>query len=462
MYGFIVLSTYAVIMIAVTLLFTKKETTAEGFLAGNHNLGGIVSALSVAATWIWAPSLFTSAEKAYTSGIPGLFWFLVPNVLCLFFFIPFAKKIRKEQPTGISLSEYMYSKYNSKGVKNVYTFELGALSMLSTAVQLLAGGKMLSLITGLPLFATTIILAVIAYSYSQFSGLKASVLTDALQMVFMLITGVSLALCAFRFTGGYENLLKGLSGHTGEFSSLFSKSGFDVFLGFGLPTAVGLIAGPFGDQSFWQRAFAVKKNKIGIAFGLGAIFFGIIPLSMGMLGYMAAGTGMQIADVSVVNLELIKNLFPSWVLIPFLFMIISGLLSTVDSNLCSFASLLYSRRKKFDVKTSKISMIVLLAISICIANIPGLTVTHLFLMYGTFRASTMLPTMMTLKGVKLTAKGVYLGVIIALVLGMPIFAYGNIADIAIMKTIGSLTTVLTSGIAALIISKLEVRNETSC
>ena len=83
-------------------------------------------------------------------------------------------------------------------------------------------------------------------------------------------------------------------------------------------------------------------------------------------------------------------------------------------------------------------------------------------MYGTFRASTMLPTVMTLKGVKLSAKGVYCGIIIALILGMPIFAYGNIANIAIMKTIGSLTTVLTSGIAALIISKLEVQNETSC
>lgn len=462
MYGIIVLLTYAVVMIAATLLFTKKETTAEGFLAGNHNLGTVVSALSVAATWIWAPSLFTSAEKAYTNGLPGLFWFLVPNVLCLFFFIPFAKKIRKEQPTGISLSDYMYSKYNSKGVKKVYTFELGALSMLSTAVQLLAGGKMLSLLTGLPLILTTIILAIIAFSYSQFSGIKSSVLTDALQMVFMLITGVSLALCAFKFTGGYGNLLNGLSGHTGEFGSLFSKSGLDVFLGFGLPTAVGLIAGPFGDQSFWQRAFAVNKNKIGKAFGFGAILFGIIPFSMGMLGYMAAGTGMPVSDVSVVNLELIKNLFPNWVLLPFLFMIISGLLSTVDSNLCSFASLMYDKEKKFDVKKSKIGMIALLIISVGIANIPGLTVTHLFLLYGTFRASTMLPTVMTLKGVKLTAKSVYLGVIIALLLGMPIFAYGNIANIAIMKTIGSLTTVLTSGIAALIITKLEVRNETSC
>lgn len=457
MYGFIVLLAYAAIMMAVTLLFTRKETTAEGFLAGHHNIGAIVSALSIAATWIWAPSLFTSAEKAYTNGIPGLFWFLIPNVLCLFLFIPFAKKIRKELPEGISLSEYMYGKYNSGKVRNVYNFQLGALSIFSTAVQLLAGGKMIALITGMPLFISTVILAIIAYSYSQFSGIKASILTDALQMVFMLIMGISLTVCAFRLTGGYETLLNGLSGNTGEYGSLFSHNGFEVFLGFGLPTAVGLIAGPFGDQSFWQRAFAVKKDKISKAFGIGAILFGIIPLTMGILGYVAAGALIPINDTSVVNLELIQHLFPRWVLLPFLFMIISGLLSTVDSNLCSFASLQYNKGEKYKISMSKKSMVILLLLAILIANIPRLTVTHLFLFYGTFRASTMLPTIMTLKGCKLSAKGIYRGIIIALILGMPIFAYGNIANIPLMKTIGSLTTVLSSGIAAFVITQREVR-----
>ncbi len=29
------------------------------------------------------------------NGWPGLFWFLVPNVLCLLIFVPFGKKMRK-------------------------------------------------------------------------------------------------------------------------------------------------------------------------------------------------------------------------------------------------------------------------------------------------------------------------------------------------------------------------------
>ena len=59
-------------------------------------------------------------------------------------------------------------------------------------------------------------------------------------------------------------------------------------------------------------------------------------------------------------------------------------------------------------------MAVLLITGILIANIPGITVTHLFLFYGTLRASTLLPTVMTLKGVRLNAKGIITGVVAAL------------------------------------------------
>ena len=89
-------------------------------------------------------------------------------------------------------------------------------------------------------------------------------------------------------------------------------------------------------------------------------------------------------------------------------------------------------------------MLCLLIVAIAIANIPGLTVTYLFLFYGTLRASTLLPTVMTLLGKKLTGKGVFTGVLTALCVGLPIFAYGNLAGIPAVKAAGSLTTVLSS------------------
>ncbi len=457
-YTLIVLLAYAVVMLGTTVLMTKKEGSVEKFCVGNRNIGWGISALSIAATWIWAPALFTSTENAYIKGFAGLFWFLVPNVLCLILFIPFAKKIREEMPEGITLSGYMHEKYRSDAVKNAYLFQLGALSALSTGVQLLAGSKILSMLTGIPFTAMTVIMAAIAFSYSQFSGIRASILTDAIQMVFMLAASIGFMAFGVKNGGGLDTLLTCLRGATGDAGCLFSVRGWEIFLGFGLPTTIGLISGPFGDQCFWQRAFSVKKDRIGRAFLVGALLFGIVPLSMGILGFIGAGMGYAAVDIGVINFELISTLFPSWAVIPFLFMIISGLLSTIDSNLCAVSSLTTDIFRKNTMRKTKLSMILLLTAGIAFANIPGLTVTHLFLMYGTLRASTLLPTILTLKGVRLAPQGIVAGITTAMAIGLPVFGYGNIKGIASCKTAGSLLTVILSGAVALAVTRKRGEN----
>ena len=461
MYGLIVLTVYAIIMLCATVFLTKRETVAEKFHVGDRDMGTLQSAMSVAATWIWAPALFVSAEKAYANGFVGLFWFLVPNVLCLILFIPFAKRIRERMPKGISLAGFMGEQYHSEKVKGIYLFQLGSLAVLSTGVQLLAGGKILSTITGSPMLPMTILLAAIAYSYSQFSGIKASVLTDAVQMTIMLAVCAVLIPWALSMPGNIQALQQGITGVTGEYNSLFSESGMKVLMGFGIPTAIGLFAGPFGDQCFWQRAFSIKENKIRRAFSLGALLFAIVPLSMGVLGFVAAGKGFSPNDTGIVNFELVAQLFPKWVMVPFLFMVVSGLLSTVDSNLCAISSLSAELRcvsrmnNAGKMKAAKLSMLAILAMGILIANIPGVTVTHLFLFYGTLRSATLLPTVFTLTSVKASASGVFVGIILSLCCGLPLFAYGNIFGIAQYKTLGSLLTVLTAGVASCIITRME-------
>ena len=456
--GLFILFVYAAVMLIATVVLTKKEKDIERFCVGSRNEHWLLSALSIAATWIWAPSLFTSTEKAYTSGAVGLFWFLVPNVLCLIIFIPFAKLIRKEMPDGITLSGYMQNKYKSQSVRNTYMFQLVSLSILSTGVQLLAGSQILSTVTGISFPVITVLLAAIAFSYSQFSGIKASMLTDAIQMVFMLVACILFVVLGIR-SGSTDGLLGGLSGRSGKYTSLFGPEGLEVFFSFGLPTAIGLISGPFGDQSFWQRSFAVKEKHLGRAFFLGALLFGVVPLSMGILGFIGAGSGYEAQNLGVINFELIDHMLPAWAVFPFLFMIISVLLSTVDSNLCAVSSLTTDFGRDKDLRKTKAAMVALLMAGILIANIPGMTVTHLFLFYGTLRASTLLPTILTLKGVRLTAKGIVVGIVSALVAGLPIFAYGTISGSGLYKTMGSLTTVLLSGLAAIAISRWEVGHE---
>lgn len=459
MLGSIVLIVYAALMLAATLVFTKQTQTKESFHVAGRNIGTVTAAMSIASTWIWAPALFVSAEKAYTSGIPGIFWFLVPNVLCLIIFIPFAKRIRSRYPDGITLTGYMDTVYHSAKVKGIYTFQLGAIAVLSTAVQLLAGGKMLSALLGIPMWTMTIILAVIAYSYSRFSGLKASVATDIVQFGIILLGCILIVPWTIARSGGMNTVIAGLPSISGGFDSLLSASGLEVCLGFGLPTAIGLISGPFGDQCFWQRTFAIKKDGVGKAFFIGAIAFGIVPLSISLIGFTAAGAGFIPSDVSMVNMEYVTSILPSWVLAPFLMMILSGLLSTVDSNLCAAASMTTDWQvtgklgNADNIRLSRFVMRCLLLVSILIANIPGLTVTHLFLFYGTLRASTLLPTVLTLLDKKLSARGVYAGVLVSLCVGLPVFAAGNILNLSTWKTVGSLLTVCMSGVVALALTR---------
>lgn len=269
-YTLIVLLVYAAVMFGATVLMTKEEGNVERFCVGNRNIGWGVSALSIAATWIWAPALFTSTENAYTKGFAGLFWFLVPNVLCLILFIPFAKRIRHEMPEGITLSGYMHEKYGSASVRNIYLFQLGALSALSTGVQLLAGSKILSMLSGIPFAAMTVIMAVIAYSYSQFSGIKASILTDAIQMVFMLAASIGFVAFGIKNGGGMETLVTGLGGAAGDAGHLLSKRGWRSSLDLGSRPQSGFCPGRSGTNVFGREPSVSERTGLGGFLGGGA------------------------------------------------------------------------------------------------------------------------------------------------------------------------------------------------
>ena len=184
----------------------------------------------------------------------------------------------------------------------MYLFQLMGLSVLSTGVQLLAGSQVLSTATGISFELVTVLLAVIALSYSLFSGIKASMLTDAIQMIFMLAASAAFLIMTISPAELLE-YWKEYMEYPGITRSFWYERGIEVFLAFGLPTTIGLLSGPFGDQSFWQRAFAVKGNRIGHAFLVGAILFGMVPFSMGILGFAGAGIGYQAKDLGVINFD---------------------------------------------------------------------------------------------------------------------------------------------------------------
>jgi len=191
-------------MLTKNLSFSKAQ-----YLLANRRLKFWESSFSISATWIWAPALFVSAFQAYTNGWIGLFWFLIPNILCLLLFSMFAVKIKNQLPDGYTLSQFMAQRYSSR-VQKMYWVTLVGLTVCAFAVQLLAGGALIASLTGIPYLWATIILALIPLTYSLAFGLKASVITDFVKMIMILGIGIFLIPMAITAGGGIDTVLAGL------------------------------------------------------------------------------------------------------------------------------------------------------------------------------------------------------------------------------------------------------------
>ena len=118
----------------------------------------------------------------------------------------------------------------------------------------------------------------------------------------MLSEGVLVGWSVFE-AGGLSIVAAGLGGKSGTYMNLLSADSLELALTFGIPVTIGLLAGPFGDQSFWQRAFATERRHVKSAFIWGAVIFAMVPLVMSQLGFIAAGSGLDVHDPATVNLE---------------------------------------------------------------------------------------------------------------------------------------------------------------
>lgn len=456
--GMMLIGVYFLAMVAIIMMLRKREQTKEEFLVAGRTAPWLLTAFSMAATWVWAPSMFTAAEKAYTQGFAGVFWFVVPNVLTLILFAFFANKMRKLRPEGWTFSDYIREKYSNRA-HNMFLTESFGLQICSLAVQLLAGATIFHKVTGLPFFWTTIILVSIPLLYSLTNGIRGNIASDFVKMSFIAIV-LLLGLPIMTSNAGAEAFFNGLGGLTGDYRHLFDSTGIAVMLSFGLPTTIGLLSGTFGDQMFWQRVFCVRQENVKRTMITAAFIFAIVPVSLSCFGFFAAGAHLPIEDTQLVNVGAVIAFTPKWFLYLFFLLILSGLISTVDSILCAVSSVaghdIVNRieektgRKLNSVAIARIAMVLVTILAVCVANIPGITITYLFLFYGTLRSSVMLPTIFAIKGYKMSESGLFYGIMASLAVGLPIFAIGNLNGWVPMIVSGSLLTIGLSGAISLL------------
>jgi len=492
--GYWLLAVYGVFMVVITYYFarSKKYRSIQGFLVAGRNVKWWLGAASIAASWIWAPALFVSVQSSYQQGLPGIFWFTFPNIVALLLFIWLAPKIRAKMPYGYTLPQYIKGRLQSDKVHKIYLFPYFFYQLMAVAVQLFAGGGLVSLLTGIPFITAMIIMSAIVLIYSFISGLESSIVTDFIQFILIVVGVVVVVPWTIMSAGGLGAISAGLGGISGNFRNIFDPG---VAFSFGIVTAIGLISGAISDQQYWQRAFAIKNENLVKSFVFGAIMFGVVPVALSILGFLAANTSLGIAlpvgiDVSMIGIVAVSHYLPVGAIALFVIMLLSALFSTLDSGLNAASSLFVTDvvrytdkekavlrktdegkildpdeekiQKELDnrgVRNSRWAMFGITALGFGVAlaanYIPGFGLKHLWWIFNTIAACVVVPTVLSLYWKRLDAKGVFWGVLIAFVIGVPLFIYGNIIDRPVWIVGASLFIVAVSTIICLIFPKKE-------
>ena len=331
------------------------------------NASTFTYAASIASTWIWAPALFVSSSNAYFNGLEGFLWFWIPNVLTLVFFGIIASLIRNRNE-GITVTDAISNSSNRQ--KRLHLLISTIILICSSTVQLLGLYTLFSQHLALSKLSICIIISLVALLTVFKGGIKYSIITDKYKWYIMAIIGSILLYNTFDYNNfsiiGYKTI-----------------NSLDIALTFGIPTTIGLLCAPYVDQTFWQRVYSIEPKDIKKTFFISAALFGLIPLLFGLIGFS------QERNLSNWNLGI---LFDNGILLYLLMIcVVAALLSTLDSNLCAISSISihdFNLSTKFGI----LSMIVVLVLSTLIANLFNITITELFLIYGTIRTCMAVPT----------------------------------------------------------------------
>lgn len=407
----------------------KKEENADGYMTAGNKIGFGISAASMTATWIWASSMYASATSGYTYGISGPIHYGLWGALMILFIYPFGKRIRKVAPRAHTLAEVMYARHGRSSQLMLAGSNVVG-SLISLMSNFIAGGVLISMLSPFNFIQGVLCVAAGVLLYTLWSGFRASVLTDFVQVMAMLgavAVLVPFIFFAADFPAAFET---GAANLSAEQSNFFSS---EAFLNQGAPYIAAVLAYAIGNQTIAQRLFAVREDLIKPTFITATVGYGAMVIGVGMLGVLALYLGFEPTGGDMNNLipEMAASYLPGVLLAVFFIMIIGALSSTADSDLAALSSIMMADvygqnvagKAKANPKTmllvGRITMVAATALAVIFASLQ-LNILDLLVFVGALWGALVFPVLASFYWGKVTNKAFTTAVLVALAVFIPV------------------------------------------
>lgn len=440
----------------ISLSIGQKKENADSYMTAGNNVGFGISAASMTATWIWASSLYASATSGYTYGVSGPIHYGLWGALMILFIYPFGKRIRALAPNAHTLAEILRARHGpSSQMLLAGSNILG--SLLSLTSNFIAGGALISMLSPLSFGAGILIIAAGVLLYTLWSGFRASVLTDFIQVCAMLGAVVIIVPAVFFAAGGTEIFIAGAHNLTAEQSSFFSS---EAFLNQGAPYIAAVLAYAIGNQTIAQRLFSVREDMIKRTFVTATLGYGATVIGVGILGVVALYIGIEPIDGDVNNLipQLASTYLSKTMLCIFIIMVIGSLSSTADSDLAALSSIVmtdiygskFTDKSKANAKLmlfiGRITMIVATALALYLAT-KQFNILELLVLVGAIWGALVFPVIASFYWDKVTNKAFGFAVISALVVFFPV-RFGLISLNGPLAIVSDILAIIGIGVVA--------------
>ncbi|WP_432799825.1 sodium:solute symporter [Poriferisphaera sp. WC338] len=266
--GVIVL--YLLLMAAMGLYFSKKNTDTEQYFVGGRSFGGWIIGLSLVGTSISSVTFLSFPADAYKTAwlryIPSLMM-PIAVVIAIFFFLPF---FRRANIT--SAYEYLEDRFGpSIRSYGAFAFVVGQLFRVSIILYLVS--LLITEITGLPPWACILIGGLFVAFYTIIGGIDAVIWTDVIQTIVLVAGGlICIAIILTHIDGGLGEVLS-VAWQDNKFAMADLENGKLVRKNWGfalndktvfmmlLVGLFGWLTGYAGDQNIVQRYCASKSEK---------------------------------------------------------------------------------------------------------------------------------------------------------------------------------------------------------
>lgn len=186
-------------MILVTFILRRYNSelqTSEMFTtAGRTVKSGLVGS-AVVSSWTWAATLLQSTAVCYRYGVSGPFWYASGATVQILLFATLAIELKRRAPNAHTFLEIIRARYGS--VAHIVFLVFGLATNILVSLMLIIGGSAtINALTGMHTIAAIYLLPVGVVAYTLVGGLKATILTDWVHTIILLIIIIIFALTTY-------------------------------------------------------------------------------------------------------------------------------------------------------------------------------------------------------------------------------------------------------------------------